>query len=148
MYCINELDLAVSVFEYDAANGHMRAIQTMSSLPPEVSASESDTAAAIVVHPSGKFVYSSNRGHDSIAIFGVDQASGTLTPLGHTPSGGRTPRDINIDPTGALLLAANQDGDAIATFRIDPRSGSLEASGSMLHVPKPVRVLFGRLSAG
>ena len=148
VYCVNEMRLTVSVFDYDARNGRMRPIQTVSTLPPEVSATESDTAAAIVVHPSGEFLYASNRGHDSIAIFGIDQASGTLTPLGHALSGGRTPRDINIDPTGALLLAANQDGDAIATFRIDPRSGALEPSGSVLHVPKPVRVLFGRLSAG
>jgi len=147
VYCVNELDLTLSVFEYDAANGRMRAMQTVNTVPPEVG-SRAGTAAAIVVHPSGRFVYTSNRGPDSIASFAVDGASGTLTPLGHTPSGGRTPRDINIDPTGTLLLAANQDSDALAIFRIDPSSGSLEASGSMLHVPKPVRVLFGRPTAG
>jgi 6-phosphogluconolactonase len=143
LYCVNELDLTVSVFEYDAANGHTRTIQTLSSLPPDVTNDGSMSAAAIVVHPSGQFVYASNRGHNSIAIFGVDQASGQLTPLGHAPSGGRTPRDINVDPSGSLLLAANQDSDAIASFRIDARSGALEPGGSLLRVPKPVRVLFG-----
>ncbi len=147
VYCLNELDLTLVVFDFDGESGRMQPVQTLSTLPADVTNDGTFSAAAVVVHPSGQFVYTSNRGHDSIAFFGVDQASGRLTPLGHAPSGGRTPRDINIDPTGALLLAANQDSDALATFRIDPRSGAPQCSGSVLHVPKPVRVLFGRLTA-
>jgi 6-phosphogluconolactonase len=82
-----------------------------------------------VVHPSGKFVYGSNRGHDSIAGFSVDKQTGRLTPIGHTPTGGKTPRNFNIDPTGTYLLAANQNSGTVAVFRIDPVGGGLTPVG-------------------
>ena len=145
VYCLNELDLTIAVFDYDRDRGLGRPKQTLSTLPEGTQASDKYSAAAIVVHPSGRFVYTSNRGHDSIATFAVDQSNGRLTPLGPTPCGGHTPRDINIDPSGALLLVANQGSDNVAVFRIDAQSGALEPGGSPLDVPSPSRVAFTSL---
>jgi 6-phosphogluconolactonase len=94
--------------------------------------------------PSGGFLYASNRGHDSVACFAVDQEGGRLTALGQTPTGGRTPRDFNIDPSGRYLLAANEATDTIVTFAVDPSSGRLAPTGQVRDVPTPVRVLFAR----
>ena len=88
------------------------------------------------VHPSGKFLYGSNRGHDTIAIFAIDAASGRLTPVGHQATGGKTPRNFGIDPTGRYLLAANQDSGNVVVFRIDPQSGNLRPTGQVVEVPK------------
>ncbi len=88
--------------------------------------------------PSGRFVYGSNRGHDSIAILAVDEESGELTLVGHEPTQGATPRNFAIDPYGRFLLVANQDGDNIVSFRIDQVSGQLEATGHVTAVPSPV----------
>jgi 6-phosphogluconolactonase len=92
------------------------------------------------VHPSGKFLYASNRGPDSIAVFAIDPATGLLSLIGHQPTGGKTPRSFSIDPTGAYLLAANQDSDTITLFRIDPQTGLLAPIGHPLAVPTPVCV--------
>jgi 6-phosphogluconolactonase len=146
MYVINELDSTLAVFAYDAESGHMRPVQTVSTLPDDYSGES--TTAAVVVAPSGRFVYGSNRGHDSVAAFAVDQGSGQLTLLGHTPTGGRTPRDVNLDPTGTFLLAANQNSDSITTFRVDARTGALEPTGHVAQAPSPVRVLFGPPAVG
>src|SRR5712692_1906383 len=94
------------------------------------------------VAPSGRFVYASNRGHNSVATFAIDPASGQLTTRGHTPTGGRTPRDINLDPSGAILLAANQDSDSVVSFFVDERTGRVEPTGQSTAVPRPARVLF------
>jgi 6-phosphogluconolactonase len=94
------------------------------------------------VHPSGKFLYGSNRGHDSIAIFSIDQATGKLTPQGHVPTGGKTPRNFNVDPTGKWLLAANQNSGTIHVFRIDEKTGKLTPNGEVIEVPTPVCVKF------
>jgi 6-phosphogluconolactonase len=94
--------------------------------------------------PSGRFIYGSNRGHDSVAAFAVDSVSGRLTPLGQTPCGGRTPRDINLDPSGNFLLAANQDSDSVVTLRVDQQTGGLAPTGHVAQVPKPARILFSR----
>jgi 6-phosphogluconolactonase len=102
-----------------------------------------NTTAALVVAPSGRFVYASNRGHNSVATFAIDPGTGQLTPRGHTPTNGRTPRDINLDPTGTLLLVANQDTDNVASFHVDASSGRLEPTGQTTTVPRPSRVLFG-----
>jgi 6-phosphogluconolactonase len=93
-----------------------------------------------VVHPSGKFVYGSNRGHDSIAIFAVEPRTGRLRTVGHQPTQGKTPRNFGIDPTGTWLLAANQDSGTIVVFRIDPESGALRPTGVSAEVPSPVCV--------
>jgi len=92
------------------------------------------------VHPSGKFVYGSNRGHDSIAIFAVDAGTGKLRYVGHEPTRGKEPRNFAIDPSGRYLLAANQSSDNVVVFRLDPGTGRLRATGSTAHVPMPVCV--------
>jgi 6-phosphogluconolactonase len=138
VYVINELDSTLAVFASDA--GRMTQQQIVSTLPRGYAGAS--TTAAVVIAPSGRFVYGSNRGHDSVAICAVDQFSGQLSVLGQTPTGGRTPRDINIDPSGSFLLAANQKSDAIVTFRIDPETGPLEPTGQTAQVPSPTRVLF------
>jgi 6-phosphogluconolactonase len=146
VYVINELECTLVTFDYDSASGRMTQVQTLSTLPADFNRSEAHTTAAVVVHPSGRFVYGSNRGHNSIAVFGVDPSNGRLTPIDHTPSGGRNPRDFNIDPSGTLLLAANQDSDTIVAFRVDPQTGQLEPTGQVTSVPRPVRVLFSSAS--
>ena len=101
-----------------------------------------NSTAEILVHPSGKFVYGSNRGDDSLAIFAVEPTSGKLTLVGHQPTGGRTPRNFGIDPTGQFVLAANQDSDTVVVFRVDPGTGLLKQVGEPVAVPSPVCVKF------
>lgn len=139
-YVINERAKTVTAFAWDAAKGTLTTIQEgLSTLPAGAPATGS--TAEIVAHPSGKFIYGSNRGNDSIAIFAVD-ADGKLTPKGHQPTGGRTPRNFAIDPTGTFLLAENQQSDTIVVFRIDPQTGLLTDTGNKLEVFSPVCVRF------
>jgi 6-phosphogluconolactonase len=98
--------------------------------------------AEIAVHPNGKFVYSSTRGADTIAVFAIDAGKGTLTPVERTPSGGKTPRSFAIDPTGAYLFAANQDSDNVVVFRIDAKTGKLTPTGDTLDAFAAVCVTF------
>jgi 6-phosphogluconolactonase len=139
-YAINEMHCTVTAFAYDAEKGTLKEVQTLSTLPGKVE--EGHSTAEVQVHPSGKFLYGSNRGHNTIAVFAVDGTKGTLTPVEHQPTRGKTPRNFGIDPTGAYLLAANQDSDTIAVFRIDPASGRLQAQGEPIAVPTPVCVKF------
>jgi 6-phosphogluconolactonase len=139
-YAINELASTITAFEYDAERGTLQTIQTVTTLP-EGFEGKSFTAD-VHVHPSGKFVYGSNRGHDSIAIFAVDSATGKLTPIGCESTQGKTPRNFGIDPTGAYLLAANQDTDNVVVLRIDAATGKLEPTGQSIRVPMPVCVKF------
>jgi 6-phosphogluconolactonase len=92
--------------------------------------------------PDGKFLYVSNRGHNSIAIFSIDQQSGDLTPVGHHPSGGIRPRNFVIDPTGKYLLAANRESNNVVVFRIDPATGQLSATDSEISINQPVCLKF------
>lgn len=140
LYVINELNSTVTVFAYDPAAGALSELQTLSALPAGYTG-ESFTAE-IAVRPDGRFVYGSNRGHDSIAIFAVDGATGRLTPAGHQPTLGRKPRNFAIDPAGTWLLAANQESDSIVVFRIDGASGGLSAVGQPVSVPRPVSIVF------
>ncbi len=139
-YVINELNSTVTAFSYDAGQGSLRETQTLSTLP-EGFAGTND-CAEMQVHPSGKFLYGSNRGHDSIAIFEIDQATGRLKALGYESTQGKTPRNFAIDPTGQYLLAANQDSNTIVVFRIDGQTGLLKATGQKIDVPAPVCVRF------
>src|SRR5262249_33696534 len=127
-------------FTYDAERGVLQEIQTISTLPHEVRAGYS--TAEVQVHPSGKFLYGSNRGHDSIAVFAIDQETGKLTSVQNQPTLGKTPRNFGIDPTGSYLLAANQDSDNLTLFRIDAATGKLKDLGVKVEVPKPVCVKF------
>ena len=142
-YAINELASTITAFNWDAGAGTLTATQTISTLPPGFA--RANTTADIHVHPSGKFVYGSNRGHDSIAVFSVDAATGGLTALGHEPTQGMTPRNFAIDPSGEFLLAANQDSDSVVTFRINAETGALAPTGEVADIPMPVciRFLFG-----
>ena len=119
------------------------ALQTVPTLPGDFTGKNS--TAEIAVSPDGRFVYGSNRGHDSIAIFAVDAEKKTLTPAGHQPSGGKHPRHFAIDPTGAFLLAANRDDDNVVVFRIDHRSGALSPVGEPVRIPKAVCLLMRRV---
>lgn len=140
-YVINELGSTIDAFAWDAARGTLGHRQTVSTLPADFAGTNS--GAEIVVHPSGRFLYGSNRGHNSIATFAIDVASGHLTALGHEPTQGKNPRSITLDPTGAFLLAANQDSDSIVTLRIDQSTGMLTATGNITQTPTPVCLLFG-----
>jgi 6-phosphogluconolactonase len=140
VYVLNEIGSSLTTFAYDRDSGALTALQTRSTLPADFDGENS--CADIHVAPSGRFVYSSNRGHDSIAIFAVDEASGTLALLGHAPTGGSTPRNFAIDPRGNFLLAANQQSDSIVGFRVDQEGGWLTPTGHSAQVPTPVCVLF------
>jgi len=139
LYAVNELRSTVTAFRYDAGRGALESFQTSTTLPAGFSGP--NTAAEIVVSPDGRFLYGSNRGDDSIAVFQIDP-SGALAPAGHVPTGGRTPRHFAIDPSGRWLLAANQDSGSIVVFRLDPSTGRPEPLGRPLAISKPVCVLF------
>jgi 6-phosphogluconolactonase len=139
-YLINEMQSTVTVFAYDAAGGALRSRQTISTLPKDFPGH--NDAAEMQVSPSGKFLYASNRGHDSIAVFAIDRRRGTLTPVENVPTGGKIPRSIAIDPTGSFLLAANQKSDNVVVFRIDTRTGRLTPTGGKVEVAAPVCVTF------
>jgi len=139
-YVIDEIDSTVAVFAYDADTGRFESRQSVSTLPEGYQGR--NATAEIAVHPGGRFVYGSNRGHDSIAIFAIDEETGDLRPQGHVPSGGRTPRHFAIEPGGRFLLAADQGSDSVVVFRISERDGSLAPVGEPVHVPRPVCLVF------
>jgi 6-phosphogluconolactonase len=138
LYVINELGSTVTVFAWDGDRGALKELQTIPTLPEGFTGT--NHCADIHVHPSGQFVYGSNRGHDSIVIYAVDAQYGTLTLVGHEPTQGRTPRNFALDPAGTFLFAANQATDTIVTFRIDAETGRLSATGHVVNVPSPVCV--------
>jgi len=140
LYVINELDSTVTAFAYDARRGAMELLEAVSTLPDGFAAK--NTTAEIAVHPSGRFLYGSNRGHDSLAIFAIDPDTGKLRCVGHESTRGETPRNFAIDPTGRYLLAANQDTDNVVVFRIDADTGKLHATGQSLEVPMPVCIVM------
>jgi 6-phosphogluconolactonase len=139
-YVISEMQSTVTAFSADLKAGTFHRLQTISTLPKDFTAQNDD--AEIQIHPSGKFLYASNRGHDSIAVFSVDDAKGTLTPVELVPTQGKTPRSFEIDPTGTLLYAENQESGNIVIFRIDQTTGKLTPTGKVLDVPSPVCVKF------
>ena len=139
-YVLAEMLSQVIALRYDAARGSMTALQTLSTVPEGFTGENS--GAELAVHPSSKFLYTSNRGHDSIAGFRIDGAAGTLTPIGHASTQGKTPRNFAIDPSGQLLFAANQNSGTIVVFRIDQETGALTPTGATLQVPSPVCIVF------
>jgi 6-phosphogluconolactonase len=142
-YVAEELKSSVTVFAWDAAKGTLQEQQTIPMLPEGVDgAAIKNSAADIHVHPNGQFLYASNRGHDSIVIYAIDQQSGKLTLVGHESTQGKTPRNFGIDPTGAYLLAANQQSDSVVAFKIDKTSGKLTPTGATAHIAAPVCVRF------
>jgi 6-phosphogluconolactonase len=139
-YLINEMGNTVTVFAYDAERGALKELQTLPTLPAEFDGR--NTTAEIEVHPSGKFLYGSNRGHHSLAVFAVDPDRGRLTPVEHKSTGGNTPRNFAIDPTGQWLLAANQDSDNVVVFALDRQTGRLIPTGQSVEVGRAVCVKF------
>ncbi len=139
-YVANELQSSITTFTYDGSRGALHKLTTVTTLPKGFTGSN-DTAE-IKAHPSGKFLFASNRGHDSIAVFSIDSHTGALTLVDHVPTQGKTPRNFEIDPTGKLLFVANQDTDSIVVFRINPNNGRLTPTGQTLHVPAPVCLKF------
>ena len=142
LYVINEMGSSISAFEYDSRFASVKDVQMVSTLPADFKGHS--TCAEVQMHPSGKFLYGSNRGHDSIAMFAIDEKSGKLASLGQQSTGGRTPRHFVIDPKGKWLLAENQDSDNVVVFGIDEKTGKLKETGQGIEVGKPVCVVFGK----
>jgi 6-phosphogluconolactonase len=144
LYVINELTSTVTTYAYDSANGGLRELNTLSTLPDGFSGQS--TAAEIVVDPAGRFLYASNRGYDSIAVFSIASGTGALSRLEIVPVGGKTPRNFAIDPTGNWLLVGNQDSNNLVVFRINHETGRLTPTGPVLQVLSPAFVKFVPLS--
>jgi 6-phosphogluconolactonase len=140
VFVIHELGNMITSFAYDSTHGSLTEIQTAPSLPEGWSGTSH--TADIHVAPSGKFLYGSNRGHDSLVIYAIDPATGKLTYVGHESTRGKTPRNFAIDPSGTFLFAENQNSDTIHTFRIDQKTGKLTATGDVTEVPSPVCLKF------
>ena len=142
VYVIDELNCTLTAFSYDAEHGALTEIQAISTLPPNETMKPSYSGAEVMVHPSGKFLYASNRGHNTIALFKIDAATGKLTLVEHTSTQGEKPRAFNLDPTGRFLIAANQDSSEIVIFSINPETGHLTPTGQRLPLGNPVAVAF------
>ena len=142
VYSINEMHSTVTGFHYDGTKGELSEFQSISTLPAGFSGQSS--TAEVFVHPSGKFLYGSNRGHDSIAVFSIDPKSGLLSLLQHQFIGGKTPRGFRIDPSGGWLLVGNQGSDQVTLFQIDRQTGRLTPAGKPLAVASPVSLEFVR----
>jgi 6-phosphogluconolactonase len=140
LYVINELESTIVSYSYDATTGALHAVETIPTLPKSFSGES--TAAEIEIHPSGRFLFASNRGDDSLAVFAIDSHRGTLTQVETDPTGGKTPRSFSVDPTGSWLLVGNQDSDNIVVFRIDQKTGHLTPTGDVLPVPSPACLMF------
>lgn len=141
-YVINELDNTVLVAAYDPNEGSFRERQTVPTLPADFDGG--NTTAEIEVHPNGRFVYGSNRGHDSIVVFARDPESGRLTLLQHAPCGGKTPRHFAIDPSGKWLLCGHQGSNTISVLPLDPESGMLDSPVGTVGCPVPICIVFPR----
>jgi 6-phosphogluconolactonase len=139
-YVVNEMGSTLTAFEYSDKTGRLNELQTLSTLPAGFTGQ--NTTAEVQVHPSGRFVYGSNRGHDSIAVFSIDPKTGRITPAGHASTRGKAPRHFALDPSGGWMIAANQNSDNLAVFRVDGRTGMPSAVGEPVAVPSPACVLF------
>jgi len=140
-YAINEILSTVTALQWDAANGALAAVDTVSTLPEALKVDNNSTAE-VQVHKSGKWLYGSNRGHDSIAVFEIDRISGKLKLVQNAPTGGSAPRNFRIDPSGKWLIAANHRGNNMNVFRIDPKSGKLTQTGDPVKLVSPVCIKF------
>jgi 6-phosphogluconolactonase len=141
-YILNEIDGSISTCAYDAARGIGTPIQHISTLPAGFKVTDPDRAAEIRIHPNGRFIYASNRGHDSLAVFSRNAADGTLQLVEITPCGGQHPRNFALSPDGSWLVCANQNSNNLVVFKVDAASGRLTAAGRTATVPQPVCVLF------
>ena len=137
---INEMGSTMTAFSYDTARGSLKELQSLSTLPAD--STNQNSTAEVEVHPNGKFLYGSNRGHDSIVIYAINEQTGQLTLVEHQSTQGKGPRNFAIDPTGQWLLAANQGTDNVVVFRVDAQTGRLKPTGQTLEVGAPVCVKF------
>jgi len=141
-YVINEMKCTMTAFSYDPERGELKEVQNLSTLPEGETKKPNYSTAEVDAHPSGKFLYGSNRGHDSIVVFATDPTTGKLSYVENVSTQGKTPRSFGIDPMGNYLLAANQDSDNVVVFRIDQKTGRLASTGTSIEVGKPVCVVF------
>jgi 6-phosphogluconolactonase len=141
-YVINELLCTMSVFAVEPKSGALSEVQLVSTLPPGETVQRGQSTAEVAVHPTGKFLYGSNRGHNTIVAYAIDAATGRLALLQHEPTQGLTPRHFAIDPSGGWLLAQNQGSDTVVVFRLDPKTGRLAPAGQSVAVPVPVCAVF------
>ncbi|MBA4137369.1 MAG: 3-carboxymuconate cyclase [Opitutus sp.] len=142
LYALNELSATIETFSRDLSSGALARVQTIATLPDDFE--DPNTSAEIRLHPNGRFLYASNRGHDSIAVFSRDAATGRLSLLEHVPSGGGHPRNFALSPAGDWLVCANRDSDNLVSFRVDSVTGRLIATGHSARVPQAICVLFAR----
>jgi len=141
VYVVNEMGNTVTVYQQKLTDASLQEIQTVGTLPEDFKGQ--NTTAEVAVNPEGgHFLYASNRGHDSLAVFRVDADTGKLTPVGHVPSGGKTPRNFAIDPGGRFLIAANQDSNNLVVFAIDGQTGMLKQMQEIKDIGSPVCVRF------
>lgn len=139
-YLINELDSTMTAYAHDAASGALTALQTLPTLPEDFSGHSS--CAEVQITPDGRFLYGSNRGHNSLAIYAIDSATGLMTPVGWEPSGGEIPRNFEVDPSGRTICIANQDTSNLVLFRIDQETGKLRRYGTEAEAGTPICVRF------
>jgi 6-phosphogluconolactonase (cycloisomerase 2 family) len=142
LWVVNEIGSTITTYYWDAERGHLNPVQILPAIPPEYVGE--NTCAEIAVSLNGRFVYCSNRGHDSIAIFAAEPGTGLLSCTGWTPAGGRTPRFIGFDPSGRFLFAANEQSDTILMWQADPGTGLLRQEGQALRSGSPVTIAFAR----
>ncbi len=141
-YVINEMTCTVTAFSRDEKSGALTEIQSISTLPEGVTVLPAFSTAELEMHPTGKFLYGSNRGHDSIVVYAVDAKTGQLTLAQHIPTGGKTPRNFAVSPDGKWLIAANQSSGNLVVFKIDPKTGKLSETGNSAAVPNPVSIVY------
>ena len=140
MYVVGELDSSITIIASTKEGDFGGAGQKIAMLPANFSGR--NDAAEIEIHPNGRFLYASNRGHDSIVVYEIEKEWGRLNQVGDVPTGGKEPRHFAIDPTGHFLLAENQLSDTIVEFQIDPATGKLTPTGQTISVPSPVCIVF------
>ncbi len=139
-YVVCEMGSSVAVFAYNPVKGSLTPVQTIANLPADFKGV--DNSAEIAVDPSGRFLYASNRGHDSITVFAIDPVKGTLTNVQIVPTQGKIPRTFALDPSGRFLLAANQKSNQLVVFAINPTNGHLKPTGQVIDVVEPISILF------
>jgi 6-phosphogluconolactonase (cycloisomerase 2 family) len=140
VWVLNELDSTIATYRWDGERGTLTPLQVMSTLPTDFTGYS--TAAEIAVAPDGRFVYSSNRGHDSVTVYAADAGKGLLSAVGWQPTQGKVPRFIGLDPAGRHLYAANEQGDTVVTFRVDADKGLLTPTGQVIKNASPVTIVF------
>jgi len=139
-YVISEMGNTITAFDWDGDKGSFREFQSVPTLPKDYQGE--NTTAEIAVHPTGRYLYGSNRGHDSIVVYAIDPARGKLTLIEDDPTLGKEPRNFALDPSGAYLFAANQNSNTVVVFKVNPKNGRLTPSGEKIDVVSPVCVTF------